>query len=335
MSILLTGGAGYIGSHAAVTLLQAGHQVVILDNFSNSRKEVLTSLDNILGRSIPFVEGDIRDTTFVQDTLKVYGVNSVFHFAGLKAVGDSVYRPIDYYSNNIQGTISLIEAMQSMDIKTLVFSSSATVYGYPQYLPIDENHPTNPTNPYGRTKLFSEEILKDIVIANRGWRIACLRYFNPVGAHKSGLIGDFPVDPPSNIMPYLSRVASGKLPLLNIFGSDYDTQDGTGARDYIHISDVVEGHLAALNFLRENIGYHVFNLGRGKSTTVLQLKQAFEGVSNASIPSIFVERRPGDVPICFANPSKANTYLEWYAKRNIEEMCDSAWQFSVKSLQDR
>ena len=332
MSILLTGGAGYIGSHAAVTLSQAGHQVVILDNFSNSRKEVLISLDKILGRSVPFVEGDIRDTACVQKILKMYGVNSVFHFAGLKAVGESVYRPLDYYSNNIQGTISVIEAMQSMDIKTLVVSSSATVYGYPQYLPIDESHPTSPTNPYGRTKLFSEEILKDVAITNRNWRVACLRYFNPVGAHQSGLIGDFPVDPPDNIMPYLSRVASGKLPLLNIFGSDYDTQDGTGARDYIHISDVVEGHLAALNFLEENNGYHVFNLGRGEATTVLQLKQVFEEISNTNIPSSFVERRLGDVLICFANPSKANIHLRWHAKRNIGEMCDSAWQFSVKSL---
>lgn len=327
MNILLTGGMGYIGSHTAVTLIEAGHDVVLFDNLSNSDASVLDRVEKILSKKISFVEGDIRDTELLFKTLKDYKVEAVMHFAGLKAVGESVQNPLQYYDNNVGGSLSLIHAMQQNRIKKIVFSSSATVYGEPEYLPYDEDHPTNPINPYGRTKLFIERILRDVAISDFGWSIAVLRYFNPVGAHESGLIGESPKGTPNNLMPYIVKVASGELEKLNIFGNDYETRDGTGERDYIHVIDLAEGHLAALNFLKEHNGWHAINLGSGRSTTVLELIHAFEKTNHKTINYKIIERRDGDLPAYFAKPDLANKILSWKTKRSIESMCGSAWKF--------
>ena len=327
MNILLTGGAGYIGSHAAVVLSEAGQQVVILDNFCNSHRSVLERLAKILGKVVPFVEGDVRDTVLVKKVLKDYQIDAVMHFAGLKAVGESVQNPIDYFDNNVGGTISLLQAMRASNIKTLVFSSSATVYGAPQYLPLDENHPTQATNPYGRSKLHIEEMLADVVVSDASWHIACLRYFNPVGAHESGLIGEDPNGIPNNLMPYIAQVASGKLAYLNVYGNDYDTPDGTGVRDYIHVMDLVEGHLAALSFIKQQLGLHVFNLGTGKGSSVLAMVKAFEDASGKSIPLKVTARRTGDVATCYAKVDKASHDLGWKATRTLQKMCASTWNF--------
>jgi UDP-glucose 4-epimerase len=327
MNILLTGGAGYIGSHAAVVLTEVGHQVLILDNFCNSQRSVLERLAKILGKSVPCVEGDIRDTALVKKVLKDYQIDAVMHFAGLKAVGESVQNPIDYFDNNVGGTISLLQAMRTSNIKTLVFSSSATVYGAPQYLPLDENHPTQATNPYGRSKLHIEEMLADIVVSDTSWHIACLRYFNPVGAHESGLIGEDPNGIPNNLMPYIAQVASGKLAYLNVYGNDYDTPDGSGVRDYIHVMDLAEGHLAALSFIEQQSGLHVFNLGTGKGSSVLEMVKAFEEVSGISIPLKVTARRAGDVATCYAKVDKSSADLSWKATRTLQEMCASTWNF--------
>jgi UDP-glucose 4-epimerase len=331
MNILLTGGAGYIGSHAAIVLTEAGHQVVILDNFCNSQRSVLVSLAKILGGVIACIEGDIRDTALVKKVLKDYQIDVVMHFAGQKAVDESVQNPIDYFDCNVGGAISLLQAMRANNIKTLVFSSSATVYGLPKYLPIDENHPTHATNPYGRSKLHIEEILADVVLSDSTWHIACLRYFNPVGAHESGLIGDDPNGMPSNLMPFIAQVALGRLQHLNVYGDDYDTPDGTGVRDYIHVMDLVEGHLAALSFLNRKFGLHVFNLGTGKGSSVLEMVKVFEEVSGKSIPLKVTNRRLGDVATCYAKVDKSNADLSWKAKRTLQEMCASAWN-SRKNL---
>ena len=327
MNILLTGGAGYIGSHAAVVLSEAGHQVVILDNFCNSHRSVLERLVKILGKAIPFVEGDVRDTAVVKKVLQDYQIDAVMHFAGLKAVGESVQNPIDYFDNNVGGTVSLLQAMRATNIKTFVFSSSATVYGAPQCLPLDENHPTQATNPYGRSKLHIEEMLADIVVSDASWNIACLRYFNPVGAHASGLIGEDPNGIPNNLIPYIAQVASGKLAYLNVYGNDYDTLDGTGVRDYIHVIDLAEGHLAALSFIKQQSGLHVYNLGTGKGSSVLDMVKAFEEVSGKSIPLKVTTRRVGDVAICYAKVDKASLDLSWNAIRNLQQMCSSTWNF--------
>jgi UDP-glucose 4-epimerase len=327
MNILLTGGAGYIGSHAVVVLSEAGHQVVILDNFCNSHRSVLECLAKILGKTVPCVEGDIRDTALIKKTLKDYQINAVIHFAGLKAVGESVQTPIEYFDNNVGGTISLLKAMRASNIKTLVFSSSATVYGAPQYLPLDENHPTQATNPYGRSKLHIEEILADVVESDSTWHITCLRYFNPVGAHESGLIGENPNGIPNNLMPYIAQVALGKLPHLNVYGNNYDTPDGTGVRDYIHVMDLAEGHLAALNFIEQQSGLHVFNLGTSKASSVLEMVKAFEEVSCGPIPLKVMARRMGDVATCYAKVDKASYDLGWKATRTLQEMCASTWNF--------
>ena len=327
MNILLTGGAGYIGSHAAVVLTEADHQVVIFDNFCNSQRSVLERLAKILGKAVSCVEGDIRDTELVKKVLKDYQIDAVMHFAGLKAVGESVQNPIDYFDNNVGGTISLLQAMRSSNIKTLVFSSSATVYGVPQYLPLDENHPTQATNPYGRSKLHIEEMLADVVASDTSWRIACLRYFNPVGAHESGLIGEDPNGIPNNLMPYMAQVASGKLAYLNLYGNDYDTPDGSGVRDYIHVMDLAEGHLSALNFIEQQSGLHVFNLGTGKGSSVLEMVKAFEEVSGKSIPLKVTARRAGDVATCYARVDKSSADLSWKATRTLQEMCSSAWNY--------
>lgn len=327
MNILLSGGAGYIGSHTAVTLSQAGHEVVLLDNFCNSKKSVLGALQKIVGKALLCVEGDIRDTELVIKALQDYKIDAVIHFAGLKAVVESVANPILYYANNVHGSISLLQAMQKVGVKTLVFSSSATVYGEPQYLPYDENHPTKPMNPYGQSKLQVEEILSDLADSDSEWKIVSLRYFNPVGAHRSGLIGENPLGIPNNLMPYVVRVASGQLPHLNIFGGDYDTRDGTGERDYIHVMDLAEGHVAALDFLKENGGWQAINLGTGRSYSVLDIINAFEKISKKTIPKKYVARRTGDLARCFANTGKAQTLLNWTAIQTIDDMCESAWMY--------
>jgi UDP-glucose 4-epimerase len=330
MNILLTGGAGYIGSHAAVVLSEAGHQVVILDNFCNSHRSVLERLVKILGKAIPFVEGDVRDTAVVKKVLQDYQIDAVMHFAGLKAVGESVQNPIDYFDNNVGGTVSLLQAMRATNIKTFVFSSSATVYGAPQYLPLDENHPTQATNPYGRSKLHIEEMLADVVASDASWHIACLRYFNPVGAHESKLIGEDPNGIPNNLMPYIAQVALGKLPHLNVYGNDYDTPDGSGVRDYIHVMDLAEGHLAALSFIEQKSGLNIFNLGTGKGSSVLDMVKAFEEVSSKSIPLKVTARRTGDVATCYAKVDKANVNLSWKATRTLQDMCSSTWASQEK-----
>jgi UDP-glucose 4-epimerase len=327
MKVLLTGGMGYLGTHTAIVLLEAGHKVVLYDNFSNSKATVHRRLETITQTTIPLIDGDVRDTALLEAVLHEYTINVVIHFAGLKAVGESVQKPIDYYDNNVSGTISLLKAMNSAGVKQLVFSSSATVYGQPQYLPLDENHATSATNPYGRTKLQIEEILSDVARADPGWSIACLRYFNPVGSHSSGLIGEDPNTIPSNLMPYMARVASGHLPYLNIFGDNYDTQDGTGVRDYIHVMDLAEGHRAALDFLNTQTGWHAINLGTGRGYSVFEMIQAFEIACGQTIPYQIVDRRPGDVSACYAQVEKAKTLLKWQASRSLEDMCASAWQF--------
>ena len=319
---------GYIGTHTAIVLLEAGHKVVLYDNFSNSKATVHRRLETITQTTIPLIQGDVRDTALLEAVLHEYTINVVIHFAGLKAVGESVQKPIDYYDNNVGGTISLLKAMNTAGVKQLVFSSSATVYGQPQYLPLDENHATSATNPYGRTKLHIEEMLADVAQSDPAWHIACLRYFNPVGAHDSGLIGEDPNGIPSNLVPYIARVASGRSPHLKIFGNDYDTQDGTGVRDYIHVMDLAEGHKAALGFLQTNPGWHAVNLGTGRGYSVLEMVRAFEAASGQTIPYQIVDRRPGDVAACFAQVSKANSDLNWVAKRSLQQICASALRFN-------
>jgi UDP-glucose 4-epimerase len=325
MNILLTGGAGYIGSHTAVTLTEAGHQVVIFDNFCNSDKSVLDRLERILKKRLPLIDGDVRNTALIAQTLEKFQIDTVIHFAGLKAVGESVDRPIEYYANNVQGTISLLEAMSLVNVKSLVFSSSATVYGDPQYLPIDEEHPTSATNAYGRSKLHIEEMLKDVANSDREWKIICLRYFNPVGAHESGLIGEDPNGIPNNLVPYIAQVAIGNLEKLSVYGGDYPTLDGTGVRDYIHVMDLAEGHLAALNYLSTNPGWIAVNLGAGKGISVLEVLNEYEKASAKSIRYSIEKRRAGDIASCFAKVDKAKKILGWQTKRNVHDMCASGW----------
>lgn len=328
MRILLTGGAGYIGSHTAVALVAAGHEVVCFDNLSNSRAEVMDRLETITGQSIPLIVGDIRDRNALEQAMRSHAIEAMIHFAGLKAVGEAVAKPLIYYDNNVRGTLSLIEAMITCSVKTLVFSSSATVYGEPQYLPLDETHPTSATNPYGRTKLMIEEMLTDIAAADPDWRIAVLRYFNPVGAHESGLIGEDPNGIPNNLMPFISRVASGRLERLSVFGDDYDTPDGTGVRDYIHVTDLAAGHLAALGAISSHSEpISTWNLGTGQGYSVLEMVRAFERVNGVCVPFQIADRRPGDVASCYASPDKAKAELGWEAVLGLEDMCASMWRF--------
>ncbi|MBT8551984.1 UDP-glucose 4-epimerase GalE [Polynucleobacter paneuropaeus] len=327
MNILLTGGAGYIGSHTAVALKEAGHSVVIYDNFCNSSKTVLNNLKIILDGAIPYVEGDIRDVALLESTMRDYQIEAVIHFAGLKAVGESVSSPLKYYDNNVVGTLSLIRAMISQNVKNLVFSSSATVYGDPQYLPIDESHPLAPTNPYGRTKLQIEQILEDVTLADSSWKVVNLRYFNPAGAHHSGLLGENPRDIPNNLMPFIAQVATGQLHRLSVFGDDYPTKDGTGVRDFIHVVDLAEGHLAALSYISRSKGFETFNLGTGIGYSVLEMIAAFEGASNKIIPYSVVGRRPGDIASCYASVGKAERVMGWKASRGLGDMCSTGWQF--------
>ena len=292
---------------------------------------VLDSLKEITGKHFPFTKGDTRDSNKLEKILKEYRIDAVIHFSGLKAVSESIQKPIDYYDNNIGSTISLLKAMRNAEVKTLVFSSSATVYGDPQYLPIDEEHPTGSSNPYGRSKLHIEEILADVVKADPTWRIACLRYFNPVGAHDSGLIGEDPKDIPNNLMPMIAQVASGKLTKLSVFGTDYNTPDGSGVRDYIHVLDLAKGHNSALTYLENHAGWHAFNLGTGTGYSVLEMISVFEEVSGQVVPFGIAPRRAGDVASCYANADKAKKQLGWQAKRTLEEMCRSTWNFQRTS----
>lgn len=327
MNILLTGGTGYIGSHTAAELIEAGHKVVLFDNLSNSYRDVVGRIELITNQKIPFVEGDIRDTLLLSKTIKEKKVVAVMHFAGFKAVGESVKRPREYFNNNVGGTISLLEAMQENQVKMLVFSSSATVYGEPQYLPIDENHPTNAINPYGRTKLHIEEMLQDIATSDSSFGVVCLRYFNPVGANETGLIGERPDGTPDNLIPFISQVAAGKRAKVNVFGNDYPTVDGTGVRDYIHVLDLASGHLAAINFLTGIKGWHAINLGTGCGISVLQMIDQFASSSDKNIPYKFVGRRPGDVASYYASARKAEKLLKWRATRDLKSMCSSAWKW--------
>lgn len=329
MTILLTGGTGYIASHTAVTLIDAGQDVVLFDNLSNSRRDVVERIERITGKDIAFVEGDVRDTGLLRRSLEDHGCDSVIHFAGLKAVGESVAKPMLYYANNVQGTISLLEAMAAAGTRAIVFSSSATVYGEPQYLPYDEEHPTEAVNPYGRTKLVVEEMLADVCASDPTWRVACLRYFNPVGAHTSGLIGEDPQGVPNNLMPYIAKVAAGELEEVRVFGTDYPTPDGTGVRDYIHVVDLAEGHLAGLRYLHANAGWYAFNLGTGKGHSVLDVVNAFERACGKPLQRNLLGRRQGDIASYYANPSKAARELSWHASRALEEMCQSTWKWQT------
>lgn len=324
--ILVTGGAGYIGSHTCVELLKAGHNVIVVDNLSNSSQVSLRRVERICGRSLLFREGDIRDRALLNDLMLTHEVSAVIHFAGLKAVGESVQKPVAYYDNNVGGTLQLLAAMQDAGVKKIVFSSSATVYGEPNRLPLDEDHPLSATNPYGRSKLMIEEILRDQFVATPDWSIAILRYFNPGGAHESGLIGESPVGVPNNLLPYVAQVAVGRREYLNVWGKDYATPDGTGVRDYIHVVDLAIGHLMALNQMQHPQVMTV-NLGTGTGTSVLEIVEAFSKASGRNIPMAFGPRRPGDVASCYADATAAEQLLGWKAKRSIMDMCIDHWRW--------
>jgi len=328
--ILVTGGAGYIGSHVCIALLDAGFDVVAVDNLSNSNKASLERVQSICGRSLMFRHADIRNEELIYDMLRTCAVTAVIHLAGLKAVGDSNVRPMMYYENNVLGTMRLVSAMKRAKVKTLVFSSSATVYGMPRYLPIDEKHPLGPTNPYGRTKLVIEEMLKDLCRSDDGWRIGNLRYFNPVGAHESGLVGEDPLGVPSNLLPFVAQVAIGRREKLQIWGNDYDTPDGTGIRDFIHVVDLASGHLSALRQLGQP-GLITVNLGTGNGSSVLDIVRTFESVSGRSIPYEIRERRAGDVAACYADPTFAKNALGWASTRSLEQMCADHWRWQLQN----
>ncbi len=331
MNVLVTGGAGYIGSHACVELLERGDDVVVLDNLSNSFPEALDAVQEITGRAVTFEQGDLLDAEFVEGVFERHAIDAVMHFAGLKAVGESVAQPLRYYRTNLVSTLNLAEAMARRGVFTLVFSSSATVYGDPERVPLDEDCRTGATNPYGATKLMIETMLRDVAASDARWRISLLRYFNPIGAHPSGLIGEDPQDVPNNLMPFIAQVAVGLREQLSVFGDDYDTPDGTGVRDYIHVVDLVRGHLKALAFLAEHPGVHVHNLGTGKGYSVLDMVAAFERVSGRPVPYRVTERRPGDVAQCWADPRKAACELGWSAEFDLEVMCRDAWNWQSRN----
>ena len=329
MKILVTGGLGYIGSHTVVELLNSGHEVVIVDNLSNSKKEVIEKLQKITKKEIKFYQNDVCDKEAVRRIFKENKFDAVIHFAGFKAVGESVAVPLKYYRNNLDSTLTLLEVMEEFKVYRLVFSSSATVYGKPEKLPIKEDFPTSTTNPYGTTKLFIERILEDLYIANNQWSISILRYFNPIGASKSGLIGENPNDIPNNLMPYIMKVAVHELPILNIYGNDYQTVDGTGVRDYIHVVDLASGHVLALE--KQKKGLNIYNLGTGRGTSVLELVNTFEKVNHVSINKKIVDRRPGDIDACYADTEKAFRELGFKAQYGIEDMCKDAYNFIIKN----
>ncbi len=325
--ILVTGGAGYIGTHTCVELDKAGYDFVIYDNFSNSSREALKRVEQIIGKSVKFVAGDIRDKEALEAVFQTYNIDSVIHFAGLKAVGESVEKPLKYYDNNVYGTIALCEVMQKNGCKSIVFSSSATVYGDPHTTPIKEDFPLSATNPYGRSKLFIEEILRDLFVSDNKWKIVLLRYFNPVGAHESGLIGEDPNGVPNNLMPYIAQVAVGKQKELYVFGDDYDTKDGTGVRDYIHVVDLAKGHVKALQKIDSLDDVLTVNLGTGKGYSVLDMVAAYEKASAKRVPYKIVPRRAGDIAECYADPSYAKEMLGWSADKSLREMCEDSWRW--------
>ena len=327
MRILVTGGAGYIGSHTCVELLDAGYEVIVVDNLINSSKEAVKRVIEIAGKKLKFHKVDLLDKKALNSVFAKSKIDSVIHFAGLKAVGESVQIPLRYYHNNITGTLTLLEVMNKHNVKNIVFSSSATVYGDPHKVPITEDFPLSATNPYGKTKLMIEDILRDLYVADKSMNIAILRYFNPVGAHKSGRIGESPNDIPNNLMPYVSQVAVGKLEMLSVFGSDYPTPDGTGVRDYIHVVDLAIGHLYALKKLDSKPGIVTYNLGTGRPYSVLEMVKAFEKASGRKVPYKITERRPGDIASCYADPAKAKNEMGWSANRGIEEMCEDVWRW--------
>ena len=326
-TVLVTGGAGYIGSHMCVELLQSEYEVIVLDNLSNASRKSIEAIETITQKTVRFVEGDIRDRAALDDIFESHDVHAVLHFAGLKAVGESVEQPLKYYDNNVHGTLNLLESMGSHDVKTIVFSSSATVYGIPEQVPVSESAPTGTINPYGESKLIVENMLRDLYASDPTWRISVLRYFNPVGAHASGEIGEDPKDIPNNLMPYISQVAVGRLPHLRVFGNDYNTCDGTGVRDYIHVVDLARGHLAALNYLKEGPTYAVHNLGTGRGYSVLEAVAAFERASGQEIPYEIADRRQGDAAATFADPSKAEKELGWKAEFDLDAMCQDVWRW--------
>ena len=331
MTILVTGGAGYIGSHTIIELHKANHNVIVVDNLSNSSRESLNRVEKISGKSVKFYEYNILEKDKLQEIFKTNTIDTVIHFAAFKAVGESVSNPLKYYHNNIAGTVTLLEVMSEYNVKNIVFSSSATVYGDPVSVPIDESFALSVTNPYGRTKLMMEEILEDVYAADNKWNIVILRYFNPVGAHKSGLIGEDPNGIPNNLMPYISQVAVGKLKELAVFGDDYDTVDGTGVRDYIHVVDLAYGHVMALKKITDSSGLTIYNLGTGKGYSVLETLHAFETACEKKLKYKIVERRPGDIASCYARPDKAEQELNWKAVRNMEEMCEDAWRWQTEN----
>jgi len=326
-TILVTGGTGYIGSHTCIELIKAGYKIVVIDNLYNSSLESLKRVEKLSNSKIPFHKVDIRDKGALTQVFEWYKIDGVIHFAGLKAVGESVEKPIEYYDTNVGGTFILAEVMRDFDCKTFVFSSSATVYGDPHTVPIKEDFPLSVTNPYGRSKLMIEEFLQDVFVADDSWHIALLRYFNPVGAHKSGLIGEDPNGMPNNLIPYISQVAAGKLEKLSVFGGDYDTPDGTGVRDYIHVVDLAKGHVKALQALENKSQVLTVNLGTGNGYTVLDMIKTFEKSSGKDVPFKIVDRRPGDIATCYADPAYAARKLDWKAEYGLSEMCEDTWRW--------
>lgn len=330
MTILVTGGTGFIGSHTCVELIDAGYDVVIIDNLSNSKKDVVSYIEKITGKKVVFYENDVCDKEALRNIFKENKIDAIIHFAGYKAVGESVMKPLMYYRNNLDSTLSLLEVANEFNVKKLAFSSSATVYGKPKHLPIKENFPLSTTNPYGTTKLMIEKILKDLYSSDNNWSIAILRYFNPIGAHKSGLLGENPNGIPNNLMPYIIKVATGELKSLGIFGNDYDTKDGTGVRDYIHVVDLAKGHVKAIEKILKETGYDCYNLGTGNGYSVLDLVNTFMKVNNVNVKYEIKDRRPGDIDACYADPSYAYEKLGWKAEKDINEMCLDSYNYVLK-----
>lgn len=331
MKILVTGGAGYIGSHTCVELLNHDYEVVVLDNFSNSSKESLNRVETITGKSVQLYEGDIADADMLKKIFSTEAIDAVIHFAGLKAVGESVEKPLEYYTNNISGTLVMLDVMRKFNVKNIVFSSSATVYGVPETVPIREDFPLSATNPYGRTKLMLEEIFRDLYVSDSEWNIVLLRYFNPIGAHESGTIGEDPNGIPNNLLPYITKVSVGELPMLNVFGDDYDTPDGTCIRDYIHVVDLAKGHVLALKKITEQVGIREYNLGTGTGYSVLDVIKNFEIASGAKVPYQIAPRRAGDVAMCYADATRAKEELGFVAEFDIKRMCEDSYRWQKQN----
>lgn len=327
MKVLVTGGTGYIGSHTCIQMIEAGITPIVLDNLYNSKEKVLSRIQEVSGKAVDFYQGDVRDPEILSTIFSEHDISSVIHFAGLKAVGESVQKPLTYYDNNVSGTLNLVSEMEKAGVKSLIFSSSATVYGDPASVPIQEDFPTSATNPYGRSKLMVEECLRDFQTANPDWSITLLRYFNPVGAHESGRLGEDPQGIPNNLLPFVAQVAVGRRDKLGVFGNDYPTPDGTGVRDYIHVVDLADGHVAALNNVGSDSGLHVFNLGTGQGNSVLEMVAAFEKASGKPIPYQILPRRAGDIAECWADPTTAEKALNWCAKRSLQVMVEDTWRW--------